>query len=223
MHEALTAVRKLEDRELLIRIGVVPGRPAVTDTMFLSFQTVELRKTRRHYGTYHFYVVGWTGIRDASTASVFKIEVQDSGGDVGVGSGFVFLCPNWIVTARHCVENMVCTAVVTSDGRRIEIPPENWSFHPSGADVAVVAVEESIGRPFLPRDPKVLDQVLTLGYPAIPGFEPPLVSELAEVAANLRPLVGSVGNVTATASSYLDGQTYWLITAKVKEATVAAR
>ncbi len=133
-----------------------------------------------------------------------------------VGSGFVVCNSNTIVTARHCVEGMSTITVVAGDGRKINVDTHKWRYHPGGADVAVAIVGSSIGQPFRLREPKVLDQVLTLGYPSIPSFEPPLVAELAEVAAQVKPLVASVGTVTGTAVCYLDLQSYWLITAKVK-------
>jgi serine protease Do len=214
--DVLAAIRKLEERGLLLRIGVVSGHPAITGSMLLSVQTAEVRASRRMYGTYRFYVEGWSGIRESFAGSVVKIDVTTSDHQPGIGSGFTFLKPNIIVTARHCVQGMSATTVVASDGRQIDVESDRWNYHPRGADVAVAILNESIGAPFLWREPKVLDQVLTLGYPNIPGFEPPLVAECAEIAAQIYPLVASVGTVSATALSYLDHQSYWLITAKVK-------
>jgi serine protease Do len=60
---------------------------------------------------------------------------------------------------------------------------------------------------------QLLDEVLTMGYPHILGFPPVLIAATAHIAASLK---STVGQVVAQEQSYLDGQQYLLISARVK-------
>jgi serine protease Do len=70
------------------------------------------------------------------------------------------------------------------------------------------------GLPYLRFEtPKILDEVLCMGYPPIPGFEAVQISDTASINSRLRV---SGGRVVAQTESYLAGQEYLLINAKVK-------
>lgn len=61
---------------------------------------------------------------------------------------------------------------------------------------------------------KILDEVLTLGYPPIAGFEAILIADKA--AINSKLLRTSEGQILAGERQYMNGQEYYLINAKVK-------
>jgi serine protease Do len=210
------AIRKLVENDLLVFCGVVAGQPAITHSAYVSIQTPDRLIEARAYGTYQFLVEGWLSIRNAFADSVVMIEVT-KGHENDLGSGFVLLFDNLIVTAKHCVEGMETTTVIRSDGTRIDIDPSEWQLSGS-ADVAFTMIEPWNAKPFKVGAPSILQPVLTLGYPPIPGFaDPLLLAESAEVAARRIPdLTGSTGEVSGVGSAYLDSQDYWLLTARVK-------
>ena len=63
------------------------------------------------------------------------------------------------------------------------------------------------------KQAEILDDILTMGYPPIKGFDSVLVAETAQVAGYLQ---STTGEVVGNEVSYLDGQPYLLITARVK-------
>jgi serine protease Do len=135
-------------------------------------------------------------------------------GTPSIGSGFL-IDSNRFVTAAHCIK----------DSKTIQIPGWNPATHGLNSiyiptdkriDLAVLTFDAD---PF-PDAPKfkmqsfnVLDEVLSMGYPPIPGFQDFLVSETGRVAAYLK---STVGQVVTRAESYLDRQDKILISARVK-------
>jgi len=59
----------------------------------------------------------------------------------------------------------------------------------------------------------MLDPVMTLGYPPIPGFPQTLISETSEIAGKQ---IGTLGHLIGRETAYLDRQAYWVISARVK-------
>lgn len=181
------------------------------------------------YGVYDFVAFGFPKIREhfseAVRAVVVKkiidinkgIDNQDNLKD-DIGSGFLLGNPlesRFFVTARHCVLNM----------KEVRIPgwnPANapllnlWTHIDERVDLAVIQFD---GDPFpgIPgfrlQNAKLLDDVLTMGYPPIPGFESVLIAETAQIAGHLK---STTGQVVGEQKSYLDRQTYFLISARVK-------
>jgi serine protease Do len=82
-----------------------------------------------------------------------------------------------------------------------------------------VALIEFTGNPFqgIPafelNPVKILDEILTMGYPPIPGFDAIQFAEISRISSEVRT---SRGNVVGQDKSYLDAQEYLLINAKVK-------
>jgi serine protease Do len=140
------------------------------------------------------------------------VTLQD--GTDSIGSGFL-IDSNRFVTAAHCVKGI----------KTIQIPGWNPATH--GLNSIYIPTDERIDLAVLtfdadpfPDAPKfkmqsfnVLDEVLSMGYPPIPGFQNFLVSETGRVAAYLK---STVGQVVTRAESYLDRQDYILISARVK-------
>lgn len=167
------------------------------------------------YGIFEFLVFGFPLIRNHFEKSVLPLIVvtREEGKD-SIGSGFL-IDSNRFVTAAHCIK----------DSKTIQIPGWNPATHPLNSiyipkderiDLAVLTFDAD---PF-PDAPKfkmqsfnVLDEVLSMGYPPIPGFQDLLVSETGRVAGYLK---STVGQVVTRAESYLDRQDKILISARVK-------
>ena len=171
------------------------------------------------YDIFEFLVFGFPLIRNHFEKSVLPLDVTLQGGGHSIGSGFL-IDSNRFVTANHCVKGVKGKGIET-----IQIPGWNPATHRLNSiyiptderiDLAVLTFDAD---PF-PDAPKfkmqsfnVLDEVLSMGYPPIPGFQSCLVSETGRVAAYLK---STVGQVVIRAESFLDRQDKILISARVK-------
>ena len=166
------------------------------------------------YGTFDFLIGGVLEVYDHFSPSVKPVIVTKRDGNPDMGSGFK-LEGGLFVTAAHCVEGM---KEVTIDGWSPEAAPLQtiWVSADSRQDIAILEFS-SDPLPNLPgfklADPQVLEDVLTMGYPPIPGFHPVLIAEAAKVSGFLQATTGSI---VGESSSYLDGQPYILVSARVK-------
>jgi serine protease Do len=108
----------------------------------------------------------------------------------------------------------------------IHIPGVIWSEHPPASiqvhsdesvDLAIIRLQDptslankkglriSIGN--------VLDEVMVMGFPPIPGFDAIQIAEVATIASQLKY---TVGQTVASSTSYLDKNRHHLISARIK-------
>jgi serine protease Do len=181
---------------------------------YYSMVTAKFNEEIAAYGIFEFLVFGFPLIRNHFDKSVLPLIVTLQDGRDSIGSGFL-IDSNRFVTAAHCVKGI----------KTIQIP--GWKPATHGLSSIYIPTDERIDLAVLtfdadpfPDAPKfkmqsfnVLDEVLSMGYPPIPGFENFLVSETGRVAAYLK---STVGQVVTRAESYLDRQDYILISARVK-------
>jgi serine protease Do len=123
-------------------------------------------------------------------------------------------CHN-LLTARHVVEHKRKVEIRGINGEPIRLHSLRVpSF--GDLDVALMVVEQNAmdGLPYLRfESPRILEEVLCMGYPPIPGFEAVQISDIASINSRVRV---SRGRIVAQAESYLETQEYLLIKAKVK-------
>jgi serine protease Do len=166
------------------------------------------------YGVYDFVARGFPEIRQHFLPAVLPLLVVTVDDQTAIGTGFL-LEDHRLVTARHCIERM---QEVTIPGWNPELVPLEriWVSSNVHCDLAVLQFASD---PFPERAgfqlarAHVLDEVLTMGYPPIAGFDSVQVAERAQVAGYLH---SSVGAVSAAEPSYLMGDDCLLITARVK-------
>jgi serine protease Do len=126
-------------------------------------------------------------------------------GEPQTGSGFVFYT-GVALTARHCIEDMAHVSIwgwspAMNPLRKIEVYPPPFS------DIALLTFEKPRRAPvappgFLVEPASVLDRVMSMGYPPIPGFDSFLVT--------------SVGEIVGAEKATLDKNDYFLLSARVK-------
>ena len=207
--------RKLCDAGLLISAGTGRGSPPVCE----CYYSYAFDEDAGRYGEYDFLVQGFPFIRDHFAAAVLAMEVQLQDGTHSIGTGFL-LEDHRMLTARHCIEGSPRQPIV-------DVWIHGWDRHAhplieaaaltdDRADLALLTFDGD-PMPGIPgfrlRDGSVLEDVLTIGYPQIRGFDSVLVAETAQVAGHLK---SSTGQVVGSERSYLDGQPCYLITARVK-------
>ncbi|MCT7971213.1 S1 family peptidase [Laspinema olomoucense] len=177
------------------------------------FLAPKFSRKEADYGVYNFALTGFPGIYKRFNSAVRPVFVIKSNGDDDTGSGFL-VKKRYFVTAKHCIEKM----------QKVTIPgwnPQNtplqsiWVSPESNLDLAILEFKKKPFRGvtgFELHSPQILDEVLTMGYPYIPGFESFLIVETARIAS----LKSSVGQIVGQKESYLGKQNYFLISARVK-------
>jgi serine protease Do len=212
------ACNRLSAEGLLNHAGTTGNAPPYGDCYYSM--VAKVNEEIAAYGFFEFLVFGFPLIRNHFEKSVLPLDVTLKDGTPSIGSGFL-IDSNRLVTAAHCVKG----EDIKKQIKTIQIPGWNPATHRLNSiyiptddriDLAVLTFDAD---PF-PDAPKfkmqsfkVLDEVLSMGYPPIPGFQNLLVSETGRVAAYLK---STVGQVVTRAESYLDRQDKILISARVK-------
>lgn len=171
------------------------------------------------YGLYDFKYRGFTLVYDQFKYSVSPIVGINKKGDDDIGTAY-YIGDNKFATAAHCITGLVTFNLLKPDGTPYRLKEVQLT---SGKDLneydlAVLIVdEEPACRSFWLGEPSVLDDVLVMGYPPIPGLNTILTAEKASVANygkfDCKAVVGQdVGNE----STYFNDLEYFLINARVK-------
>jgi len=169
---------------------------------------------RADYGEYEFVGYGFGILREQLGSAVRPVVVTKPNGDEDIGTCFLLGNQCTLFTARHVVEGMRRIDIPDKDGNPIKVREIVVSEDPS-LDVALILADRPLDNIpyFRCSDSSILDEVLCLGFPPIPGFEETLIADLATVNAEIK---ASSGRVVASGNSYLDRQKYFLINARVK-------
>lgn len=171
------------------------------------------------YGTFDFKYNGFISVFEAFKESVVPIECIKSNGDYDLGTAF-YIGNNMFVTAAHCVTKLEKFRLLIGNNP-IKLK-EVWlstKDNPDIYDLAIIIAEAPEIRPFQLDKPNVLDNVLLMGYPPIPGMNPVLISEKASIGTDLQRLIEktAIGQIAAEpASSYFSPMDYFIINARVK-------
>ena len=164
--------KKLENEGLLIQSGTKHEQSPPLSNCYYCF---DYRDTLAEYGTYEFIVYGFPHIRKTFSESVRPIVIKyDKDQDIEFGIGTYFIIgDNVIVTAKHCLPTNASIKITNPLNeivpiRKISVPQDDK------IDIAIVLTE---GEPFKGLKHfslgigNILDEVITMGYPSIPGFE----------------------------------------------------
>ena len=222
--EYLRICEQMEDDNLLIKvkhasiIKIDPHYIAV-DSVNSSNPSEFLQEL--NYGLYDFKYRGFSYIRKYFINSVLPIVGKNrSTGNEDIGTCY-YIGDNMFVTAAHCVKGLERFNVLYLDNSPVELESvwyaKDQDFH--DYDLAILKVNnvcECI-KAFELKDPHVLDNVLTMGYPPIPGLNPILISETSAVASYVQGRQkSSVGQIVAEVGSYMSKLDFFVITARVK-------
>lgn len=202
---------RLIDAKLMMKAGThFIGSPPLNE----CFYSIGYDSQFIEYGICDFIAFGFPYIRSHFVNSVRAIVVETANNDLSIGTAFLHKS-RCLVTAAHCVRNM----------RKIEIRGWNSSIAPlqdifvSVDEQCDLAVLRFTNDPF-PNIPgfdletsQILDDVLVMGFPPIPGFETTLTSESAQIAGHIQ---STGGQLVASSKSFLDKQDYLLVSARVK-------
>jgi len=171
--------------------------------------------TKAAIGTYDFLFYGFPYIAEQFTNSVVPICIVDNDGNHDIGTGFLLGNIHTLVTARHVVENASLIQIYGKDGQIAEGIEVTYPTD-KRIDVALITISNFVfegQNPFRAEDALVLEDVMTIGYPPISGFD---ALQLFEVSSINNSFKFSKGKIVGKGTSYLDQIEYLIINAKVK-------
>jgi serine protease Do len=156
-------------------------------------------------------ILGFPYIYRSTANFVLPLEHTDRNDLKQIGTCFIF--GNYLVTAKHCLEGAKTISI-----RNISVEIlEKCNFLVSEndhMDLAVAKLPISLGSTISYYDqPSVLDRVITLGYPRVPGYHNFLTVENATVSARY---TATTGAVAAMATDFWIKEKLVLITARIK-------
>ena len=142
---------------------------------------------------------------------VLPVVHTDKNGDKSLGTCFLF--QNGIVSAKHCFENARKISIqgVSEDYLKNAI----FYVHENEMmDLVYIENKNSVnGSITYAEEAKILDEVMTLGYPNVAGYHNFLTAEHATVSARF---TATTGQVCANAKDIWIKENLLLITAKIK-------
>jgi S1-C subfamily serine protease len=131
-----------------------------------------------------------------------------------VGTAFALRGSNTACTARHNLEGKKAITFQDNSGTKLN-PRKIWYHQNDLVDLAFVEFDSQfpgdVGVLF--NFPKVTESAMVMGYPPVPGFDSVLIAEQGEVSTELK---SAAGEITGSETSYLNGQKYFLLNARVK-------
>jgi len=210
MWEAASICRRLVDAGVLTAAGTGKGSPPLSECYWAN----SVRPEKVTSPLFEFLAYGFPAIHQHFSPAVLAIILEKENGDADIGTGFL-LNNRMIATARHCIENMP-SIIIKGWSPQVASIAAIYAYEDPKVDLAILSFSSDPlpGTPgFSVGTPSILDNVLTMGYPQIPGFDAPLIAETSQIAAVIK---SSIGVVVSLAQSYLDSQDYLLLSARVK-------
>ncbi|HVY75925.1 MAG TPA: serine protease [Puia sp.] len=205
----LAIVKKFEHEGFVLKIGQKGNDPIYDSTYVAQHISNDYLK----YGAYDFYFQGFASIREYFSKSVLPMDVRKRNDDPDIGTCFV-VDSHQILTARHCIESK--NNIKIYDPHRQLIKPDSIWVPSDGKDIALIEMNYynfSVVPKFSIQYGRVLDEVLTMGYPPIPGFDSIIISDLAHIGTSIKV---SKGRIIGEGDMLFDRESYFLINAKVK-------
>jgi len=211
LSEILPVIHRLVSQVMLIPAGsFIGGTPPINERYYSPIYIPE----SANYGMYDFAAYGFPKIYNSFKDAVQAVVVIKENGDEDIGSGFL-LKNRMFMTARHCIANMKEIRITKCNHATASLS-NIWIPTDDAIDLALLQFEEdpfpNVVQGFLCDEAKILDDVLTMGYPPIPGYDYVLVAEKAQIAG----LKSTTGQVVAEKECLLIRQEHILISARVK-------
>lgn len=168
------------------------------------------------YGKYDFIADGFEKIIDRFSASVLPVVVEKNDGTHDLGTSFVVGNNHTIFTARHVIENMKSIRILRTGGEALPIH-KIYVSNDERIDIALVFTTipnaDNIQPLKVSSKVSVLDEILSIGFPPIPGFDALKLYDVSHINSFVRL---SKGRIVGSGHSYLDSQDFLLFNARVK-------
>ena len=211
IHTVIKYCAILEKEFIILSTGRIGGGAAQS-----CFQGSRISNPDESYNAYEHLCTGLLGIRNKFRTSVLPVLRFPENEPIDIGTAFYLLTSAglFLITAAHCILGKEKIQILNH--KKQPIIPEKIYVSPNDKiDIAALKVnsfEEGVF-PFWLGESELLEEVLIMGYPPIPGFDAFLVSDTATVNSNLK---SSSGKLLAEEQSYLNSLDFMLINARVK-------
>ena len=213
---------KMENDGLLMRIKVNTTENINDSYMSIyecNFSSPEGFRRLLEEGAYDCKYKGFPYVRYLYINSVLPIIGINHKGDNDNGTCY-YIGNNCFVTSAHCIKGLSEFRIENNDG--YVYPIQDVCFR-AGADtgifdLALIRCKEDIKlKPLIGAEPEVLDDVLVMGFPPIPGLFTTITSETATINSIISlHQKAAAGQIITSVSSYLDKMEYLFINARVK-------
>lgn len=237
----LDCAKKLEYNNLLYHQGMQGGNPYLGHAYYTSKGLYNAYWS--NYGSYDHLIKGFISIRDRFAAFVLPLIGVTHQEDIAVGTCFA-LNSDTIVTAKHCIQDLNRFQILDKDKRVIPVAEvffaadENVDiaivktqgkyFEADGKDIPKLRAAYDNDRLYdelsstnyldgvlaLLGEGKILDDILTLGYPPVAEFDSMLIANKSQI--NSTYLRASAGEILARQAKYYHDLEYLVINSKVK-------
>lgn len=140
------------------------------------------------------------------------LPIQHTTKSDNISLGTCFNSQIGIITARHCIEGSKELSIKGISKTLLNNSKILVHKNPL-LDVAIIKAD--IGFPFAPsfESPRVLQNILTLGFPIIPGYQNFLAAEKATISSRF---TASKGNISAIAEDIWLKKELMLLTARIR-------
>lgn len=228
VHTIRPICERLSQLAILQPAGCVDGMLSIMGACYYSSRVGNtLWWLHEKYGVFDNLAFGFPYIKSQLESSVKPIIVEHEGkqeigscfiledSSIDISSMSYIQKERLIVTARHCIEGM---SKIQIPGIWAEQLPASIQVHSDeSVDLAVIRLQDPTSlaneKGLRMSTGNVLDEVMVMGFPPIPGFEAIQIAEVATIASQLKY---TVGQTVASPTSYLDKQRYHLISARIK-------
>lgn len=213
LHQFAKIINILKNEGILMSGGILPNGNVPISNEILIAPIYDAAVAQ--YGTYNFLTGGFASVAESFSGSVRPIVIISNDDQPDIGTGFLVGNNHTIVTARHVVENAKLITLTNEKGE-LAIVREVIFPNDKNIDIAIILVSNFIfydTKHFKAVAPEILEQVLTIGYPPIPGFD---AFQLYEISSINNSYKFSRGQIIGKETSYLDGIEYFILNAKVK-------
>lgn len=170
------------------------------------------------YGAYDFKYQGFVYTRNWFERSIVPIVGINANGDEDIGTAY-YIGNSMFVTAAHCVNGLKTMNLLLDNEYSISLK-EVWFANdedPTLYDIAVIIADGEVDIPSLRFDEvAVLDPVIVMGYPPVPGMFPIQTTETATVGALIPHQKSAIGEVVSPSRNYISKLDYFIINARVK-------
>lgn len=180
------------------------------------YRKMSFSDREKYFDTWENAVFGFKFVYEKYKKFVLPLVYTNFDGIESIGTCFI-VGRSFIVTARHCLEGSKSISIG-------KIPFANYSgaqvlYHSNvNIDIAVIVVKELPEYGFVCEcECNVLDKVITMGYPRIPGYTCFQTVEEATISAiPEKRFAVTEGQVAAEAQQLWSRENLFLITAKIK-------
>jgi hypothetical protein len=115
------------------------------------------------------YLFGFDYIIKKYKKSIFKIEVENSDGDLSLGTGFLYSSKDVVVTNKHVIKDRKIISITNDLNQPFNFDPLRTKSS-NNNDIALIYLKEKLDiEGLIPSENlDILAEIITMGYPRVP-------------------------------------------------------